>query len=124
MAEVNLNDICKREEFLEEEIRRLRGLVKDLQSGMYINCVYCGHRYGPQDEVQVSMAEALKRHVEQCPAHPMSKLKRENELLRNAISAIPEGDIILRLILEAENKTVPPKPVPPESKVYQEGKEE
>ena len=47
--------------------------VDDLQSGMYINCVYCGHRYGPKDEVEATMADALKEHIEQCPKHPMSK---------------------------------------------------
>ena len=29
------------------EIERLKVWVDDLQSGMYVNCVYCGHRYGP-----------------------------------------------------------------------------
>ena len=30
-----------------QENKRLEQWVNDLQSGMYINCVYCGHRYGP-----------------------------------------------------------------------------
>ena len=42
----------------------------------------CGHRYGPQDEVPSTMADILKRHIEQCSKHPMSKLKfRVNELI-------------------------------------------
>ena len=54
------------------ENKRLQQWVKDLQSGMYINCVYCGHRYGPNDEVPASMADVLKAHIEKCPEHPLS----------------------------------------------------
>ena len=42
---------------------------------MYVNCVYCGHQYGPGETTPVSMADALKVHVEQCPKHPMSALR-------------------------------------------------
>lgn len=66
----------------EEELARNKQWINDLQSGMYVNCVYCGHRYGPADEVPVSMADALKQHIEQCPEHPMSKLLAELEQLR------------------------------------------
>lgn len=48
--------------------------ISDLQSGMYINCVYCGHRYGP-NEMEIP-ADALRRHVASCPEHPMSKVVR------------------------------------------------
>lgn len=68
-----------------ELVSELRGWVHDLQSGMYINCVYCGHRYGPEDEVPATMADALKDHIEQCPDHPMSKLKEENRRLRKQL---------------------------------------
>jgi hypothetical protein len=71
-----------RELTLEEshgEIERLRAHVADLQSGMWINCVYCGHRYGPRDTTApvipgapISMAESLARHIATCPLHPMS----------------------------------------------------
>ena len=59
----------------QEEVERLSRWVADLQSGMYVNCVYCGHRYGPGETTPVSMADALKAHVERCPKHPMSKLR-------------------------------------------------
>jgi len=52
---------------------------------MYVNCVYCGHRYGPNDEVPVSMAEALREHIEECAEHPMSKLKEENRKLKDLL---------------------------------------
>jgi len=50
--------------------------IKDLQSGMYLNCVYCGHRYGPGVG-----REALEEHVKQCPEHPLSKAR---ELVQEA----------------------------------------
>jgi hypothetical protein len=59
----------------QQIIERLNSWISDLQSGMYVNCVYCGHRYGPEKDTPVAMAEILKRHVAQCPEHPMSKLK-------------------------------------------------
>jgi hypothetical protein len=68
--------------FLEQDNRRLRQWVDDLQSGMYVNCVYCGHRYGPEDKTPTSRAEVLKKHIEVCPTHPMAALKRELEELR------------------------------------------
>jgi len=60
---------------LKAEVTQLRHWVDDLQAGMYINCVYCGHRYGPDNEVPATMAQTLKDHIEQCPSHPMSALK-------------------------------------------------
>ena len=62
---------------LRAENERLTAWVEDLQFGMYVNCVYCGHRYGPGETTPVSMADALKEHVEQCPEHPMSALRAE-----------------------------------------------
>lgn len=70
------------------EVERLNAWVNDLQSGMYINCVYCGHRYGPQDKVPCSMAEALKKHIEQCPKHPMSALKQDLAACRKVIEGV------------------------------------
>jgi hypothetical protein len=67
------------------ELERYKQWVNDLQSGMYINCVYCGHRYGPADEVPATMADALKEHIEQCPEHPMSKAHAEVERLRKLV---------------------------------------
>lgn len=64
---------------LRAALKRYKRWVNDLQSGMYVNCVYCGHRYGPEKDTPVSMADVLKAHVEKCPEHPMSKLKTELE---------------------------------------------
>src|ERR1700681_936192 len=54
-----------------QTIERLKKWIDDLQSGMYINCVYCGHRYGPKDKIATSMQDALKIHIAQCAEHPM-----------------------------------------------------
>ncbi len=78
---MNKQELEKENERLQNELARYKRWVKDLQSGMYINCVYCGHRYGPADEVPASMAEALKNHVENCPEHPMSALKDNYDYL-------------------------------------------
>lgn len=68
---------------VEEHERTLRW-VADLQKGMYINCVYCGHRYGPDSEIPDSMADVLKAHIEECPTHPLGILRREIRGLLNA----------------------------------------
>ena len=77
-------------ESMRIEVKRLRQWISDLQSGMYVNCVYCGHRYGPKDEVPTSMAEVLKDHIMNCPDHPMSALARENEDLQQQIVLLEE----------------------------------
>lgn len=82
---------------LRQEVQRLTQWVNDLQAGSYITCVYCGHRYGPDDEVPTTMAAVLTEHVEQCPKHPMSALRQENErlrdLLRGSCRVYHEGDL-------------------------------
>jgi regulator of replication initiation timing len=67
--------------YLQSEITRLYTWVGDLQGEMYVNCVYCGLRYGPRDKTPVAMADVLKSHIEICPHHPMSALKAENQRL-------------------------------------------
>lgn len=72
-----LNQGIARSKKQKDEVARLRRWIDDLQANCFINCVYCGHRYGPDDEVPASMADVLKEHVEQCPDHPMSHLKKK-----------------------------------------------
>lgn len=67
---------------MTQELERLQRWVNDLQSGMYINCVYCGHQYGPKENTPVSMADVLKAHIAVCPQHPMSALRRELDELQ------------------------------------------
>jgi len=59
-------------EGLLEENKRLEKWIDDLQSGMYINCVYCGHRYGPSKSTPTTMRKQLYNHISECPKHPLS----------------------------------------------------
>lgn len=59
---------------LAEENKRLKQWINDLQSGMYVNCVYCGYQYGPADSTAASQADVLKDHISKCPEHPLSYL--------------------------------------------------
>jgi hypothetical protein len=71
---------------LKAKIEMYQKWIDDLQSGMYVNCVYCGHRYGPSPETPTSMADVLKAHVETCPEHPMAKLRLS---ITNIVQDIP-----------------------------------
>jgi len=70
---------------------------------MYINCVYCGHRYGPQDKVPGSMAFTLKEHVKKCPKHPMAILYAVCEQLRDDTSLPYKWQIPIKEALEQVN---------------------
>lgn len=81
---------------LIEENKRLEAWIDDLQSGMWINCVYCGHRYGPnKGNHLVTMRKALETHIAECPKHPLAmarnrikELEAENKRLREALKYI------------------------------------
>jgi len=73
-------EIAELEEKIEKRDKALeqyRRWTNDLQSGMYVNCVYCGHQYGPRKDTPVAMADVLRKHIEQCPEHPLSAAKAE-----------------------------------------------
>ena len=86
-------DACETELRIKDEaldvarvvVERHQRWVNDLQAGTYITCVYCGHNYGPDDEVPTCMADVLKEHIAQCPQHPMSALKAEVERLKKQL---------------------------------------
>ena len=78
-------DLESRAEKAEAEVVELRQWVNDLQAGTYVTCIYCGHSYGPDDEVPTCMADVLKEHIAQCPQHPMSALKAEVERLKKQL---------------------------------------
>lgn len=75
-------------EQVEARIHELEQWVADLQSGMYVNCVYCGYRYGPNPETSTSLADVLKAHVQQCPKHPMAALSRRLARAKMVISTL------------------------------------
>jgi hypothetical protein len=64
--------------------------IADLQSNMYINCVYCGWRAGEQGQVA---ADDLKAHVAVCPHHPLYAVKKRASA----------GAEILRLLVTLKN---------------------
>lgn len=66
---------------------RLQKWVADLQAGCYINCVYCGHRYGPASTTEPTMQAVLKAHVAACEKHPMNALRKQYEVLRRFAGA-------------------------------------
>lgn len=70
---------------LEAELAEAKQWIDDCQAGMYINCVYCGHRYGPDDEVEATMQQALYDHIKVCPKHPLSKALAENTQLKEEL---------------------------------------
>jgi hypothetical protein len=70
---------------VKKELARLRQWVADLQSGLYVNCVYCGHRYGPSPGTPVAMADVLKDHIAQCAEHPLSTMVRRCEYLEGIV---------------------------------------
>jgi hypothetical protein len=76
-------------ESTRKDLEAAQQWIADLQSGMYINCVYCGHRYGPNTDVPASMADVLKAHIEKCPKHPMSKLREAVRKLCNTHCPMP-----------------------------------
>lgn len=69
-------------------IEQLQQWVNDLHAGMYVNCVYCGHRHGPDEDTPVAMADILKEHIEQCPEHPLSKATKRIRELEELIKPI------------------------------------
>ena len=83
---------AQRSHLANELIPQLEQWISDLQSGMYVNCVYCGHRYGPKDSVPTTMADALKKHVEQCLKHPMSALRSQLADLQTTLNMRWDAD--------------------------------
>ena len=88
MIEKNHECECEALQDCKQEIERLRSEqesaqqhIADLQSGIYVNCVYCGHRYGPRDSTPTSIAEVLTKHIEKCPKHPLTAAKAEIKAL-------------------------------------------
>lgn len=70
-----LTQVGRERDAMQVEVDHLQAWVHDLLSGMYVNCVYCGHRYGPSPDTPVSMADALKAHIVVCPRHPLAQLR-------------------------------------------------
>lgn len=72
-------------------IDRLRKWVTELQAGMTVNCVYCGHSYGPDPGTPIAMAEILRQHIEKCPEHPLSKALQQIDIYKQAFRTLSEA---------------------------------
>lgn len=66
---------------LGAEVDRLKAWIADLQAGMYVACVYCGHRLAGRDAASSKWSDALRAHIETCSQHPASKLKVQLEAM-------------------------------------------
>ncbi len=71
-----------------KEIKELDKWIDDLQAGMYINCVYCGHRFKSNPEIYPTMQEVLHEHMENCSKHPLFKANQELKRLNNTINTL------------------------------------
>lgn len=69
---------------LGAEVDRLKAWVADLQAGMYVACVYCGHRLAGREAASSKWSDALRAHIETCSQHPVSKLKVQLEEMTTA----------------------------------------
>ena len=77
VAKAAIEFVQERLAAMARENQVLQQWVSDLQAKTFVNCVYCGHRYGPSETTPVSMADALKLHIEACPKHPMAACRRK-----------------------------------------------
>jgi hypothetical protein len=66
----------KEVEIITKEIEALQQWIKDVQGKTFVNCIYCGHRYGAASTTPVALADIMKQHVAQCPKHPLSVTKK------------------------------------------------
>lgn len=81
---VEMVDFLKEENSdLKKRVEELEQWVGDLQSGKYINCVYCGHRYPPG--TPGVMSKILYEHIKKCPKHPLAKAEADLACLIEAV---------------------------------------
>lgn len=85
-------------------IRRQQRWIADLHTGTSINCVYCGHNYGPSATTPVAMADVLKAHIAQCPEHPMSGLIAALTAASHALKSYANGNAAPELAASVAEK--------------------
>lgn len=90
---------------LRKQIKELKQWNDDLQSGLYVNCAYCGHRYAPGTSAVQS--HILYKHIKECKQHPLyhqrRKTKRLQKMLNKTLDII---EPILKKEREIEKKDV------------------
>lgn len=87
------------EKKLKSEILRYDAWIEDILSEKYVNCAYCGHRYGKENDS--ANMEAVRKHVENCSKHPMAKEKERADkaeaLARELVELLKEADNLIGL---------------------------
>lgn len=84
-------DACPIVSILEDENSRLRAENERLSELLWgSRCVYCGEVVGKDKKNQETADNVLRAHVETCPKHPVSKLRKENEQLKADLAADQE----------------------------------
>ena len=82
---------------LRTQLAAVERWVDDLQSGLFINCVYCGFRYGPRDthveslddpKATASMRDALTAHVQRCSKHPLATVEQRVVTLEKVLAGV------------------------------------
>jgi hypothetical protein len=91
---------------LQKEVHDLNLWVDDLQAGLYINCVYCGHRFGPKDSFPPSMRDKLSEHIFECAKHPASHLLTACRNAAHVLSVILNPDAPAELDRDSLLKTI------------------
>lgn len=66
------DEIARLKHEQKQEIAVMVKWIADLQRGMSINCVYCGHNFGPKGSTQAVMSDVLHEHIKVCPKHPLA----------------------------------------------------
>lgn len=99
---IEIGSLRSERDALQARVGKLEQWLRDLHSGMYVNCVYCGHRYGPAQYTPVSLADVLKAHIEECPDHPLSKAmaacRASYKALQSGAPAEPVNDVTQYLL--------------------------
>lgn len=52
-----------------------RRWIEDLQSGQWVNCVFCGHRYIPREASPTDPTALLRSHIASCAKHPLHETR-------------------------------------------------
>ena len=100
------------------EIHKLRSWVNDLQSQLFLNCVYCGHRTDPEDYHEQEVWQVLQEHAEQCEHHPMYTLKQKMLGFESFIQQCASfGDMRQPVLIERTHDEVMPFVIKPQRRI-------
>lgn len=106
-VEINAQLVAENRSLLAR-VEVLKQWVNDLQSGMLIICVYCGHSYGPaashNPAGRGTAADALTDHISTCPEHPLTAAKARVAELEALINSPEIIDFTRAVVFEAAHQ--------------------